>query len=121
MVSSKGKGNRYENIILKQLKVLEPMTHKTLGSGNSKDDKGDIRFPGLLIEVKHHKKFSKGLLDKFWVKIVEEAKAEGIEPLLLYKENFKPAMVMFYADKEHTVRHMMYWDEYYKLLERAYV
>lgn len=119
MVQSKSKGNQFENKILKQLKEIDPMAHKTLGSGNTKDDQGDIAFFNNLVECKHHKNISKSQIDNWWIKIVSEADEHrhNKHPLLVFKENHKPAMVMFWMHRKNGVRHLMYWDEFYNQLE----
>jgi len=120
MVHSKNKGNLFENKTLKELKVIDGMSHKTLGSGNSKDDKGDLACLHFLIECKHQKTLSKGSLDKFWIKIVNEAVNIDKTPLLVYKENNKPTMVRFFCGKTH-ITHMMYWQEFYDLLKEVHL
>lgn len=94
MVKSKQKGNAFENKILKELRTIDPMSHRTIGSGNSKDDKGDIAFRNYLIELKHHKSFTDGEIEKYWQKIKKEARAANKYPLLIYKENRRKTLVM---------------------------
>jgi len=120
VVNSKNKGSLWENKLLKQLKNIDSMSHKTLGSGNSSDDKGDIACLHFLIEAKHHKTLSKGLLDKFWEKICKEADNIEKTPLLVYKENNKPPMVMMRFSGKLGMRCIMYWQEYYDLLEEVH-
>lgn len=123
MVNGKNKGSLWENTLLKQVKEIDPMAHKTLGSGNSADDKGDIAFLHFLIEAKHHKSLTKKQIDDFWKKICKEAdNHKGYkEPLLVYKENRKAPMVMFRMGKpKYGVRHLMFWEEFYAQLEEAH-
>jgi Holliday junction resolvase len=107
---SKAKGNLFENDILRTLRTIHPDTYKTLGSGNSKDDKGDIIFQQYCIECKHHKDFSDGLIDSFWEKIIEEAKTHNKQPALIYKTNRRRPIVMLL--NEFGYRYMMYFDEW---------
>ena len=104
---AKAKGNLAENNMLRLFRTILPDSYKTLGSGNAKDDKGDIIFGPFCDECKHHKSFSKSEIDKYWVKIVEEAKSHKKEPLLVCKENNKEAVVYFYSHIDYfadTVR-----------------
>ena len=99
MVHSKHKGNAFENKILEDLreKFGYNSCHKTLGSGNSKDDKGDLVFLGkYLIECKHHKELRWKKLSEIWSKIKRESTNMRIEaePIVIYRENRQPIMVM---------------------------
>lgn len=121
MVEGKKKGSSFENKILKQLRELDCLAaHKTLGSGNTADDKGDLVFPPYLIECKHHKRLTKNTLMKFWEKICEEAEGQGLRPLLVYKENFRETMVMTDLGYGDAV-FMQFWDDFYSDLKEAYV
>jgi len=120
MVQSKAKGNLWENDLLRQLRVVDPMSHKTLGSGNSKDDKGDLACLHFLIEAKHHKSLTKKQIDAFWEKICAEAKPLSKSPLLIFKENNKAPIVMMMMQGTTGVRYMMYWEEYYDLLKEVH-
>lgn len=93
----KRKGGVFENRILDNLRKEfgYDSVHKTKGSGNTKDDKGDLVFMRkYLIECKHYKKLSWRDLDNFWIKIRDEAKHMNKVPIIIYRENRQPIMVM---------------------------
>jgi len=94
MVFGKSKGNKQENKIYRILKKIDTNTKKSLGSGNSKDEKGDIMFKNYLIEIKHYKQVTDGLLNKWWRKIAKEARSENRIPILIYKENRRNEVVV---------------------------
>jgi len=116
----KAKGNKFENDVLRQCRVIHPASYKTLGSGNSKDDKGDIVFKNYLIECKHMKDFTDGQLKGFFKKVSAEAMQrlidrggdikEGLTPLLVFKKNQRRPQVMFTFTNPHPI--FMYWDEF---------
>lgn len=110
MVKPKAKGSKFENEILKQCREIYPDTHKTLGSGSTDKDQGDLIFMQYCIECKHHKDFTDAILEGFWTKIQKEAEQRGKIPLLLYKTNRRKPIVMF--KMKPGVRAMMYWDEF---------
>jgi len=115
---SKNKGSQFEIRIWKDLKKIDPRCHRTCGSGSSPDDKGDISYKNYRIECKAHKRLSIKKIDSFWEKICDEA--EGVKgiPLLIFKENHKPALVMSWQyvchpiTSWHTIRFLQYYDEW---------
>lgn len=112
----KAKGNKFENDVLRQCRAIDRMSYKTLGSGNAKDDKGDIVFKNYLIECKHEKDFTDGKLAKYFKKVSEEAFDRskesffGCKPLLVFKTNRRRPMVMFTFTNSHPI--FMYWDDF---------
>ena len=115
---SKAKGNAWENKLLREVRGIDGMAHKTVGSGNSKDDKGDIAFLDYLVEAKHHKRFTDKELEGYWTKINIEAEREHKIPLLVYKQNNREPKVMYWSEVRGAdgaidfFRVMMYWREY---------
>lgn len=114
MVNSKSKGSQFELKILRQCKLVWPEAHRSIGSGSAKDESGDIFAGPFCIECKHHKHFTDGQIEGFWKKINAEAKEQGKKPLLVYKENRRKALVMFWERiNGHLWRRMMFWDEFW--------
>jgi hypothetical protein len=112
MVSSKGKGNKYENKIFKELREIIPEIHKTLGSGSSEDD-ADLVCDEYVIEIKHHKKLEENQIDRFFSKVFKQAVKRGKTPVLIYKENYKPAKAMtFMHMKDNTVIGTIDYEEF---------
>ena len=114
--SPKHKGSRFESLIQKKLRELVPEACRTMGSGCSKDEKGDIRnFRLRLIECKHYKKITWGMLIGWWEKIKIEAVQENLQPVLIYKEDRQPIMVMErFWDREHILEFETWIDEVIK-------
>jgi hypothetical protein len=92
---SKAKGNAFESRVWRDLRKIFKYSHRTIGSGVVKEDKGDINFREYLVECKHYKKITQTMIDNWWDKIVEESEKEDKQPLLIYKENYHPIRVMF--------------------------
>jgi hypothetical protein len=115
----KAKGNKFENDVLRQCRKIAPESYKTLGSGNSKDDKGDIVFKNWLIECKHMKDLTDGDLCKFFAKVSHEAsQREDFHPLLVFKKNRRRTMVMFrFLNIEDAHPAFMYWDDFLEHIE----
>jgi hypothetical protein len=107
----KAKGNKFENEILMQCKEIDPKAHKTLGSGNSDKDKGDIVFLHFLIECKHMKDYTDTTLHNFFRKVKQEAEDRGMWPLLVFRRNHRRTMVMW-EDALTDNSLFMYWDEF---------
>lgn len=107
---SKRKGNSFENKILRELRKIHPDTYKALGSGNAKDDKGDIIFGRYLIECKHHKRFSRNELQKYFEKVDREADSAEKIAVLVFKENRRDTMVLTWGDRQEQV--MYYFDNW---------
>jgi Holliday junction resolvase len=101
----KAKGNAYESKIMYRLREIDPNSARTAGSGSSYKDVGDIiNFKDRLLECKHHRTFGWAELIKYYKKICSEAKQSGKRPALIYKENYKPDMVMEeYKGRIHIV------------------
>lgn len=113
--SPKHKGSRFESLIQKRLREIVPEACRTMGSGCSKDEKGDLRnFMDRLIECKHYKVVTWGMLMNWWEKIVEEAEGEGLTPVLIYKQNRQPIMVMemWYSVNDLDLLHIMLFEEW---------
>jgi Holliday junction resolvase len=92
---SKKKGSKFESDILQKLREIIPETARTPGSGCSYRDQGDIiNYREYLIECKHHKEVSWGKLMRFWEQSKKSAANVNRVPLLIYKENNQPIMVM---------------------------
>ena len=109
----KAKGNKFENEVLRQCRAIYPGSYKTLGSGNAKDDKGDLVFGKYLIECKHMKDFTDGDLSRFFAKVKSEADGRlefGWIPLVVFKKNRRRPMVMFTFTNPHPL--FMYWDDF---------
>lgn len=110
--SSKAKGSKFECELLKQCREVNPDTFRTTGSGAVDYDQGDLIFGPYLIEAKHHKDFTDGLLEKFFLKAEEEATNRGKIPLLVFKKNRRKTQVMF---RNKTYNYMfVYWDDFLK-------
>ena len=104
MVMGKHKGSRFENVTLNDLrkKFGHTSAWKTKGSGNADDDKGDIVFLNkYMLELKHHKSFSLPQLKRFFKKLDEEAVKENLEPILVFKMNHRPTLMIGYAKFRH--------------------
>ena len=95
MVMSKAKGNLFENDLMKQCRTVNKDSYRTIGSGNSSDDKGDIIFGDYMIEAKHHKDFTDAELEGYFKKVEKEAQDFGKIPLVVFKVNRRKAKVMF--------------------------
>lgn len=111
----KAKGNFWENIIFRDLRDIMP-AYKSIGSGNGLDS-GDILTDEYCIEAKFHKSLTDGQLDKFWLKIVAEAEENKRQPVLIYKENRKRPIVMFFDYLRGTRRVLMFYDEWLEFLK----
>lgn len=98
MVIGKQKGNSFEGKIWKDLKKIFEYSHRTIGSGTVKEDKGDINFREYLVECKHYKKVTQTMIDDWWKKICSESKKENKYPLLIYRENYQPVKVVCTID-----------------------
>ena len=93
LFKSKSKGNRMENKIYKELREIIPDIKKTLGSGNSEND-ADLISDHFVIEIKHYKSISERQLKNWFMKVMKEASEHNKEPVLIFKENYKPVKVM---------------------------
>lgn len=116
--NAKHKGSAFESRIMRQLREIYPDAHRSMGSGcsNVADDKGDVVAGRFMVECKHHAHFTRNELNKYWLKIVEEAAAAKKEPLLVFKENRCDDMVMLFVNDDSCMcddrRMLMYWDEF---------
>jgi len=92
---SKSKGNKFENKIYKDLREIIPSLKLTIGSGNSEAD-ADLISNQFIIECKHYKKVTPKLIDRWCKKLLRDAKQQKTfkTPLLIYKQNYKPTMVV---------------------------
>jgi len=93
----KAKGSKYETIILLRLREIDPKAFRTMGSGNSKNDLGDIQFRNYIIEAKHYRTISFGQLfgkNGWWSKICVEGILTNKIPLLVYRQNNQPDMLI---------------------------
>ena len=62
--AGKRKGNIQERLIYKILREIDPHCKRSLGSGST-DEAADIRFNEVyVIEVKHYKHITDGMLEK---------------------------------------------------------
>ena len=113
----KQKGNKFETEVMHKLRELEPAVARTSGSGSSYRDKGDlINFRNYLIEAKHHKTVTWGKIMRWWHKIKKEAKTMNKTPLLIYKQNYQPTMVVENIfDNKHI--HIVPFDDWLDLQE----
>lgn len=91
---SKQKGNKMENEVFRDIRNIMDC-YKSIGSGNGLDS-GDLLTNCFCIEIKHHKTLTDGQINNFWVKIVDEAAENNKEPILIYKENRREPLVMFF-------------------------
>lgn len=120
----KAKGNRAETTIMRELREFFPDSHRSIGSGcsNVADDSGDVVAGPFMCEIKHHARFSRGELNKYWLKIICEAEKAKKEPLLIFKENRRDTMVMFWGIPPGAVKLVdgwkmqMYWDDFIGML-----
>jgi hypothetical protein len=117
MVNGKHKGSAFENKVLKEIREVVEIAYKSLGSGNTKDEKGDIITRCFMIECKHHRTFTDRELDKYWVKLTKEAAVEKKEPILIFKENRREALVMFYDHYRLTYKAMMRYTDWLAYLK----
>ena len=114
-INSSNKGRTFEREICKILAEnfggeyrRVPMSGGFMGGANRLRNKevrqdakdilsGDIICPDdfpFSVECKHHKEIRWTELNKYWIKIKEEANKMKRIPLLIYRENRKPIMVM---------------------------
>lgn len=112
---SKSKGSGFENELFRDLRSIMP-AYKSIGSGNGLDS-GDILTNEYCIEAKFHKALTDGQIDKFWLKVVAEAEENKRQPVLIYKENRKRPIVMFFDYVRGTRRVLMFYDEWLELLK----
>lgn len=105
---SKAKGNSWENIVFRDLREIMP-AYKSVGSGNG-NDCGDIITDEYCIECKFHKKITTGEYNRWWIKIVEEAKSVRREPILITRENGRPAVVTYWDVYKGNRRAMMEYE-----------
>lgn len=104
--SPKNKGNAFETKIMLKLREISPNTFRTMGSGNSQNDLGDVHFKDYIIECKHYKSVSHSMIygkDGWWQKICKEASKDQKQPLLIYKLNNQPERVVLKL--EHILDH----------------
>jgi len=102
----KRKGGIFENKIYDDIRAKDVWVRKNKGSGNTKDNAGDLETKEYLIECKHYKKITqKNLLE--WAKKIEgEAQRIDKVPLLICKENNKDIVVYYWLyidDKAHDL------------------
>ncbi len=95
-MNPKDKGNRFELKMLRKLREIWPDLHRTIGSGSAKDESADAKSNTCpyLFEFKHHKRLSKKQLHDFFDKVCDEAKEHKKVPVLIYKENNRPIIVV---------------------------
>ena len=111
----KHKGNRFENLIFRDLDSKGLPVRKTLGSGSPEDQAGDLLLWAnkikYAIECKHHKSFRWKELNQYFDKLKREiypiaknmkdavdGMKRNIEPILIFRENRQPIMVMTVAN-----------------------
>ena len=120
LVLGKRKGNSFENKILGDLRDTfgYECAHKTKGSGNAEDDRGDIIFKErYIIECKHHKDMPWSKLTHIWNKLKKECEQMDLlmkakpEPVVIYRVNRQPIMVLTYVYiKERKTRGVICYD-----------
>lgn len=88
------KGTAFESYILKQIQKIDPSAYRCAQKGIK--DCGDIRaFEFDAVECKHHEHISKNKVMGWWREISEKAAKADLFPVLIYREDRKPVMVMF--------------------------
>ena len=104
----KRKGNRFENKIAKLFSKWTGYRWKrTIGSGATKHEKGDITpadtYKPWVIELKNQQSWSykdlwtgKGPVWKWWNKCAKECKKDE-RPMLIIKKNRSPALILLDA------------------------
>ena len=113
MVNGKDKGNFFELKMLRRIRAeLDPDAYSPRGSGNSKDDKGDICTREYCFEMKHHRVIRPLMISRWWDKLVAEADQMSKVPVLVYKENFRPEMVCV---EDCGVKVFYYLDDWLKI------
>ena len=111
---SKIKGNRFENEVLRILRNNGFESFKTIGSGNSKDEFGDIIIKlddntRVILELKRYKKISRKQLENFYEKLQRQVyeyyniTGFSVFGYLVFKEDYRDIMVFdgecfFYID-----------------------
>ena len=92
----KRKGAKFELFVYDKLKPVIPDLERLSGSGNRVVDKGDLRSKqvGILIECKHHRRVTDGDIARWFEKVAEEAKLQGLRPVLIFKENYGETLVV---------------------------
>lgn len=109
---SKAKGNSFENKIYDDVRAKGYFIRKNKGSGNAEDNKGDLETNNLLIECKHHKKVTEGMVIKWMDKILLEAKPLDKYPILIVKENYTPIKVYYLKSDNTSKEYTMYYMDY---------
>jgi len=118
MVKGKDKGNKWELEVLRDLKKIDNMAHRSIGSGNAKDESGDIFFGPYMIECKHHKKIGATQVRRWWKKIAAESFGTDFEPLLVMKENWREPLVCYKEGDLYTFHYYKDWMRWLKDDER---
>lgn len=119
---SKRKGNIFENKIMKELREICPHVSKTLGSGSSEDNADLTNFFDYMIECKHYRKITDGLLRKWWGELNNQAEKHNKIPVLIFRENNQQTRVMLWScikhyDKEIEVSSIVFYDTWKLLLK----
>lgn len=107
---SKSKGNKAENDVLRMCREIYPDAYRTIGSGNSSDDLGDLIFKQYMIEVKHHKDLTDKQIEDFFLKVEKESENRNKIPLLVYKKNRRKWKVMFRLSDNYFA--WMYFEDF---------
>lgn len=115
-MTGKDKGNRFELKMLRMLRKIWPDLHRTIGSGSAKDESGDAISDTCpyMFEFKHHKRLSERQIHTFFDKIEKQTKTinkqngKNRKPVLIYKENNRPIMVMV---EGYTIYFLTDWIE----------
>jgi len=121
-MDGKKKGGKFETEVYKYLRnnVDYRECKKTLMSGGS-DESSDITLilkDGItfVIECKRYKRVGHTLIEKWWKILLEECEGTQSKPILVFKENAEPAVVVeFFL---HDIRHALYFEHWVSLLPK---
>lgn len=124
MINGKRKGNSFERLIYKELRLKDKETKRTLGSGSS-DETGDILYGKYAIECKHLKKITWYILEKFHQKLDKELHTKVIDgeltrriPVIIFRENREPIKVYMEQVVEGTalkLKMVMLYDDWKRI------
>ena len=113
----KHKGNNFENQIYKDLRDVIPDIKKTIGSGNSERD-SDLISNDFIFELKRYKKIDESMIREWWMKVFDESILHEREPVIIYKENFKPIkVVLFTCIRDKSVMSTINYDEFKEIVK----
>lgn len=116
MVKSITKGHGFKNKIYKDLLKNTSHVRATIGSGSSMGD-ADIELYGkYVIEIKHVSKITEAFLKKSFNKVEIESNRLDKEPVLIYKGNYLPIMVMTKYHPRSSIRIRMKYLDWKKLI-----